>query len=48
MNIKGSKEGEGEFVGLYIISLSQVSLAILMSLSSLQEKRHIKKIVTLP
>jgi hypothetical protein len=45
MGIKGSKDNEGEFVGLYIISQSQVSLAILMSLSSLQEKKHIKKIV---
>jgi len=35
---------EGEFAGLYILTIEKLSLAILMTLSSLEDTQHIKRI----
>jgi len=38
------KHGEGEYVGLYIICLKNISLAVLMNLQALHDTRHINTI----
>ena len=45
-NNNNSNEEGGDFYGMYIVTINKLSLAVVMKLSALQEKKHIKKIVS--
>jgi len=40
-----AKSKQGEFVGLYILSLAKIAIAVLMNLPALYDERHINKTV---